>query len=49
MSNAEIRKIIKEVYAPRGKQNKWTTKVDKMQDAQAVAVYLSFKRRKLVS
>lgn len=43
----EMRKAIRKVY-DYGTPNKWTAKVDKMNDDQVLAVYRSFQQRGLV-
>lgn len=42
-----MRTAIKTVYG-KGRLSKWTTRCDKMPDKQVVAVYYSFKERKLL-
>ena len=45
MSSYEMRKLVKNVYA---NSESWQRKVDKMDDHQVTAIYLSFQKRGLI-
>lgn len=45
MSSYEMRRLVKNVYP---NSQSWSNKVDKMDDTQVTAIYLSFQKRGLI-